>query len=156
MYIFLSTYSGYYLNCSVLITGKKRKHTSNNILIVTKTYPSHTDVIVQLDTTQSGKLHLKINCLLNLRIWYVVTHSLSTRIEEKKKQWCTPNFFFQFPVSGWLPHRFMGFFSWRHRRHLFVWPYWHLWRNYVTYVYYTCICMKIGLFNTLIPLWYLI
>lgn len=156
MYIFLSTYSGYYLNCSVLITGKKRKHTSNNILIVTKTYPSHTDVIVQLDTTQSGKLHLKINCLLNLRIWYVATHSLSTRIEEKKSSGVHQYFFFQFPVSGWLPHRFMGFFSWRHRRHLFVWPYWHLWRNYVTYVYYTCICMKIGLFNTLIPLWYLI
>lgn len=152
MYIFLSTYSGYYLNCSVLITGKKRKHTSNNILIVTKTYPSHTDVIVQLDTTQTGKLHLKINCLLNLRIWYVIID----------QNWRTKigvvytNFFFQFPVSGWLPHRFMGFFSWRHRRHLFVWPYWHLWRNNVTYVYYTCICMKIGLFNTLIPLWYLI
>lgn len=136
MYIFLSTYSGYYLNCSVLITGKKRKHTSNNILIVTKTYPSHTDVIVQLDTTQTGKLHLKINCLLNLRIWYVATHSLSTRIEEKKSSGVHQYFFFQFPVSGWLPHRFMGFFSWRHRRHLFVWPYWHLWRNYVTYVYY--------------------
>lgn len=136
MYIFLFTYSGYYLNCSVLITGKKRKHTSNNILIVTKTYPSHTDVIVQLDTTQSGKLHLKINCLLNLRIWYVATHSLSTRIEEKKSSGVHQYFFFQFPVSGWLPHRFMGFFSWRHRRHLFVWQYWHLWRNYVTYVYY--------------------
>lgn len=103
MYIFLSTYSGYYLNCSVLITGKKRKHTSNNILIVTKTYPSHTDVIVQFDTTQTGKLHLKINCLLNLRIWYVATHSLSTRIEEKKKSSGVHQFFFfnfQFPVGS--------------------------------------------------------
>lgn len=98
MYIFLSTYSGYYLNCSVLITGKKRKHTSNNILIVTKTYPSHTDVIVQLDTTQTGKLHLKINCLLNLRIWYVIID----------QNWRTKigvvytNFFFnfQFPVGS--------------------------------------------------------
>lgn len=118
MYNFLSTYSGYYLNCSVLITGKKRKHTSNNILIVTKTYPSHTDVIVQLDTTQTGKLHsIKINCLLNLRIWYVAIHSLSTRIEEKKSSGVhqfffsissfrlapTPNYGFLFLTSQTAP-----------------------------------------------------
>lgn len=109
MYIFLSTYSGYYLNCSVLITGKKRKHTSNNILIVTKTYPSHTDVIVQLDTTQSGKLHLKINCLLNQRIWYVATHSLSTRIEEKKKAVVYTKFFFSISSFRLAPTPIYGF-----------------------------------------------
>lgn len=109
MYNFLSTYSGYYLNCSVLITGKKRKHTSNNILIVTKTYPSHTDVIVQLDTTQTGKLHsIKINCLLNLRIWYVAIHSLSTRIEEKKAAVYT-NFFFSISSFRLAPTPNYGF-----------------------------------------------
>lgn len=107
MYIFLSTYSGYYLNCSVLITGKKRKHTSNNILIVTKTYPSHTDVIVQLDTTQTGKLHLKINCLLNLRI-YVAIPSLSTRIEEKKSSGVY-QFFFSISSFRLAPTPIYGF-----------------------------------------------
>lgn len=109
MYNFLSTYSGYYLNCSVLITGKKRKHTSNNILIVTKTYPSHTDVIVQLDTTQTGKLHsIKINCLLNLRIWYVAIHSLSTRIEEKKSSG-VHHFFFSISSFRLAPTPIYGF-----------------------------------------------
>lgn len=109
MYNFLSTYSGYYLNCSVLITGKKRKHTSNNILIVTKTYPSHTDVIVQLDTTQTGKLHsIKINCLLNLRIWYVAIHSLSTRIEEKKSNG-VHQFFFSISSFRLAPTPIYGF-----------------------------------------------